>query len=134
MSTAITYSRYGAPDVLTVTSADIPQPGPGQVLVRFGGRRQPDRRQDPQRADGRRLPGPVPGPAWVGRGRGGGGGRPGAGPGIGDEVFGVASVGGYSQLALLDRPVAKPDGLSWEAAAPSSRSARRRSGCCGTWG
>jgi NADPH:quinone reductase-like Zn-dependent oxidoreductase len=34
MSTAITYSRYGAPDVLTVTSADIPQPGPGQVLIR----------------------------------------------------------------------------------------------------
>ena len=29
MSTAITYSRYGSPDVLTVTSADVPQPGPG---------------------------------------------------------------------------------------------------------
>src|SRR5271170_4790968 len=34
MSTAITYSQYGTPDVLTVTSADIPQPGPGQVLIR----------------------------------------------------------------------------------------------------
>ena len=33
------------------------------------------------------------------------------------KVFGVASAGGYSQLALLDRPVAKPDGLSWEGAA-----------------
>src|ERR1700722_4118698 len=34
MSTAITYSRYGAPDVLTVSSADISEPGPGQVLIR----------------------------------------------------------------------------------------------------
>jgi hypothetical protein len=30
MSTAITYSRYGAPDVLTVTSADIPSRGPAR--------------------------------------------------------------------------------------------------------
>lgn len=29
MSTAITYSRYGSPDVLTLTSVDVPQPGPG---------------------------------------------------------------------------------------------------------
>jgi NADPH:quinone reductase-like Zn-dependent oxidoreductase len=42
---------------------------------------------------------------------------PGAGPAIGDEVFGVASVGGYSEHARLDRPVAKPGGLSWEGAA-----------------
>ncbi len=35
----------------------------------------------------------------------------------GDEVFGVAAVGGYSQYALLDRPVAKPAGLSFETAA-----------------
>jgi NADPH:quinone reductase-like Zn-dependent oxidoreductase len=36
---------------------------------------------------------------------------------VGDEVFGVAAVGGYSEYALLDRPVAKPQGLPWEAAA-----------------
>ena len=36
---------------------------------------------------------------------------------VGDAVFGPASVGGYSQHALLDHPVAKPEGLSWEAAA-----------------
>ena len=29
----------------------------------------------------------------------------------------MASVGGYSEYALLDRPVAKPAGLSWAAAA-----------------
>jgi len=36
---------------------------------------------------------------------------------IGEEVFGVASSGGYSEYAILDRPVAKPTGLSWESAA-----------------
>jgi NADPH:quinone reductase-like Zn-dependent oxidoreductase len=36
---------------------------------------------------------------------------------VGDEVFGSASVGGYSEYALLNRPVAKPEGLSWEGAA-----------------
>jgi NADPH:quinone reductase-like Zn-dependent oxidoreductase len=41
----------------------------------------------------------------------------GAAAAVGDEVFGVASEGGYSEYALLDRPVPKPAGLSWEAAA-----------------
>jgi NADPH:quinone reductase-like Zn-dependent oxidoreductase len=41
----------------------------------------------------------------------------GANAAAGDEVFGAAAVGGYSEHALLDRPVAKPEGLSWEAAA-----------------
>jgi NADPH:quinone reductase-like Zn-dependent oxidoreductase len=42
---------------------------------------------------------------------------PGASAAAGDEVFGVAAVGGYSQYALLDRPVPKPAALSWETAA-----------------
>jgi NADPH:quinone reductase-like Zn-dependent oxidoreductase len=41
----------------------------------------------------------------------------GASAAAGDEVFGVASVGGYSEFALLDHPEAKPAGLSWEDAA-----------------
>lgn len=41
----------------------------------------------------------------------------GASAAVGDEVFGVASFGGYSEYALLDHPVAKPAGLSWESAA-----------------
>ncbi len=41
----------------------------------------------------------------------------GASAAAGDEVFGVASVGGYSQYALLDRPVPKPAALSFEVAA-----------------
>ncbi len=118
MSTAITYSRYGTPDVLTVTSADIPQPGPGQVLIRV--RAVAVNPIDLKIRSGAMVgifPIRFPGlPGWdvagvveaVG---------PGAGAAIGDEVFGVASVGGYSEYALLDHPVAKPDGLSLEAAA-----------------
>jgi NADPH:quinone reductase-like Zn-dependent oxidoreductase len=118
MSTAITYSRYGAPDVLTVTSADIPRPGAGQVLIRV--RAVAVNPIDVKIRSGRmdgifpvRFP-VLPGWDVAGVVEAAG---PGAGPVIGDEVFGVASVGGYSQHALLDHPVAKPDGLSWEGAA-----------------
>jgi NADPH:quinone reductase-like Zn-dependent oxidoreductase len=118
MSTAITYSRYGAPDVLTVTSADIPQPGPGQVLIRVRAVavNPIDLKIRSGRMDGIfpvRFP-VLPGWDVAGVVEAAGAG---AGPGKGDEVFGVASVGGYSEYALLDRPVAKPDGLSWEGAA-----------------
>ena len=34
MSTTITFSRYGEPDVLTVSAAEVPRPGPGQVRIR----------------------------------------------------------------------------------------------------
>jgi hypothetical protein len=34
MSTAITYSRYGGPDVLSLTESQAPRPGPGQVRIR----------------------------------------------------------------------------------------------------
>src|ERR1700684_3338575 len=34
MNTVITYSRYGGPEVLSVSDAAIPQPGPGQVRIR----------------------------------------------------------------------------------------------------
>jgi NADPH:quinone reductase-like Zn-dependent oxidoreductase len=118
MSTAITYARYGGPDVLTLTSVDIPQPGPGQVLI--GVRAVAVNPIDLKIRSGR-MDGVFPVrfpvlPGWdvagvveaVGQG---------AGRAVGDAVFGVASVGGYSQYALLDRPVAKPEGLSWEAAA-----------------
>ena len=118
MSTAITYSRYGAPDVLTVTSADIPQPGPGQVRIRV--RAVAVNPIDLKIRSGR-MDGIIPVqfpvlPGWDVAGVVEAAGQD-AGAAIGDEVFGAASVGGYSQHALLDRPVAKPDGLSWEAAA-----------------
>jgi NADPH:quinone reductase-like Zn-dependent oxidoreductase len=118
MSTAITYSRYGAPDVLTVTSAAIPQPGLGQVLIRVRAVavNPIDLKIRSGRMDGIfpvRFP-VLPGWDVAGLVEAAG---PGAGPAVGDAVFGVASAGGYSEHALLDHPVAKPDGLSWEAAA-----------------
>ncbi|HET6358892.1 NADP-dependent oxidoreductase [Streptomyces sp.] len=118
MSTAITFSEYGAPDVLTVSEVEPPQPGPGQVRIRV-------RATAVNSIDVRLRAGKMQGffpvefpvvPGWdvagvvdaVGEG---------ATASIGDEVFGVASVGGYSQYALLDQPVEKPEGLSFETAA-----------------
>jgi NADPH:quinone reductase-like Zn-dependent oxidoreductase len=118
MSTAITYSRYGAPDVLTVSATDIPQPGPGQVRIRV--RAVAVNPIDLKIRSGRmegifpvRFP-VLPGFDVAGVVEAAGAGAAAA---VGDEVFGVASVGGYSEHALLDRPLAKPEGLSWEAAA-----------------
>ena len=118
MSTAITYSRYGAPDVLTVSSADIPQPGPGQVRIRV--RAVAVNPIDLKIRSGR-MDGIIPVqfpvlPGWDVAGVVEAAGQ-GAGAAIGDEVFGAATAGGYSDRALLDHPVAKPAGLSWEGAA-----------------
>jgi NADPH:quinone reductase-like Zn-dependent oxidoreductase len=118
MSAAITYSRYGSPDVLALTSVDVPRPGPGQVRIRV-------RAVSVNLIDVKIRSGAMVGifpvrfpvlPGWdvagvvdaVGDG---------ASVAVGDEVFGVASVGGYSEYAVLDHPVAKPPSLSWESAA-----------------
>jgi NADPH:quinone reductase-like Zn-dependent oxidoreductase len=119
MSTAITYTRYGTPDVLTLTTtADVPQPGPRQVRIRVRAVavNPIDLKIRSGRMDGVfpvRFP-VLPGWDVAGVVEAAG---PDAGRAIGDEVFGVASVGGYSEYALLDHPVAKPAGVSWEAAA-----------------
>ncbi|WP_234358650.1 alcohol dehydrogenase catalytic domain-containing protein, partial [Streptomyces sp. NRRL B-24085] len=34
---AIVQSAFGGPEVLTYTETDVPEPGPGEVLVRVGG-------------------------------------------------------------------------------------------------
>ena len=118
MSTAITYSRYGGPDVLAVGTADVPQPGPGQVRIRV--RAVAVNPIDVKIRSGR-MDGIFPVrfpvlPGWDVAGVVEAAGE-GAGAAAGDEVFGVAAVGGYSEHAVLDRPVARPEGLSWEAAA-----------------
>jgi NADPH:quinone reductase-like Zn-dependent oxidoreductase len=118
MSTAITYSRYGSPDVLTLTAAEVPQPGPGQVRIRV--RAVSVNPIDVKIRSGK-MDGIFPArfpvlPGWDVAGVVDAVGDS-AGASVGDEVFGVASVGGYSEYALLDHPVAKPQGLSWESAA-----------------
>jgi NADPH:quinone reductase-like Zn-dependent oxidoreductase len=118
MSTAITFSHYGPPDVLTVTAADAPQPGPGQVRIRV-------RAVAVNLIDVKIRSGHMDGifpvsfpvtPGWDVAGVIDAAGEN-AGAVVGDEVFGVASAGGYSEYALLDQPVARPAGVSAETAA-----------------
>ena len=118
MPATITFSRYGGPDVLTLSSTDVPQPGPGQVRIRV--RAVAVNAIDAKLRSGR-LDGIFPVefpfvPGWdvAGVVDAVGDDAPAL---VGDEVFGVASVGGYSEYAVLDRPVAKPAGLSWESSA-----------------
>jgi NADPH:quinone reductase-like Zn-dependent oxidoreductase len=118
MSTVIAFSRYGEPDVLTESQAEVPAPGPGQVLVRV-------RAVSVNPVDVKIRSGMMDGimpvefpviPGWDVAGVVTASGD-GAAAAVGDEVLGVAATGGYRDYALLDRPVAKPAGLSWEAAA-----------------
>lgn len=118
MSTAITFSHYGEPGVLTLSPAEIPQPGPGQVRIRV-------RAVAVNLIDVKIRSGHMDGifpvtlpmiPGWDVAGVVDAAGEN-AGAAVGDEVFGVASVGGYSEYALLGRPVAVPDGLSSQTAA-----------------
>jgi len=118
MSGAIAFSRYGHPDVLAPSRLEVPSPGPGQVRIRV-------RAVSVNPIDAKIRSGMMDGifpvhfpvvPGWDVAGVVEEAGQ-GADAAAGDEVFGVASVGGYSEYALLDRPVAKPAGLSWAAAA-----------------
>jgi NADPH:quinone reductase-like Zn-dependent oxidoreductase len=118
MNTVISYSRYGGPEVLIPSEAPIPQPGPGQVRlwVKAVAVNPID-----AKIRGGLLDGVIPVafpvlPGWDVSGVVDAAGD-GASAAVGDEVFGVAAVGGYSQYALLDRPVAKPACLSFETAA-----------------
>jgi NADPH:quinone reductase-like Zn-dependent oxidoreductase len=118
MSTAITFSRYGEPDVLTASSAEVPQPGPGQVRVRV--RAVAVNLIDVKIRSGH-MDGIIPvsfpvTPGWDVAGVVDAAGES-ATATVGDEVFGVASAGGYSEYALLDQPVARPAGVSAETAA-----------------
>jgi NADPH:quinone reductase-like Zn-dependent oxidoreductase len=118
MNSVITYSRYGGPEVLSLSEAAIPQPGPGQVRIRVQAVAVNliDAKVRSGRLDGI-FPAQFPVlPGWDVAGVVDAAGD-GASATAGDEVFGVASVGGYSQYALLDRPVRKPAVLSFESAA-----------------
>jgi NADPH:quinone reductase-like Zn-dependent oxidoreductase len=118
MSSAITYSRYGGPGVLTPTEVDAPEPGPGQVRVKVRAvavnlidlKLRSGMMQGVMPVDFPVLPG------WDVAGVVEKAGE-GATADVGDEVFGVASSGGYSEYALVDDPVAKPKEVPFETAA-----------------
>jgi NADPH:quinone reductase-like Zn-dependent oxidoreductase len=118
MSGAVAFSRYGDPGVLTFTDVETPRPGPGQVRIRV--RAVSVNPIDVKIRSGMMadiMPVEFPHvPGWDVAGVVDAAG-PGAGAEVGDEVFGAASVGGYSEYALLDNPVRKPAGLPWAAAA-----------------
>ncbi|WP_030410568.1 NADP-dependent oxidoreductase [Streptomyces sp. NRRL S-1448] len=117
MSRAITFSEYGPPEVLQLSEVAAPEPGPGQVRIRV--RAASVNPLDIKVRSGL-MAGTVPArfPVLLGLDAAGVVDAVGAGAdaAVGD-VLGVAVGGSYGEYALLDRPVAKPEALSWEVAA-----------------
>ncbi|MFB7808701.1 NADP-dependent oxidoreductase [Streptomyces virginiae] len=118
MSTAMTFSEYGSSEVLRLTEVAPPEPGPGQVRIRV--RAASVNPLDIKIRSGlmakvspARFP-VIPGLDAAGVVDAVG---EGADAAVGDDVLGAAVGGSYSEYALLERPVAKPEAVSWETAA-----------------
>jgi len=119
IATAITYSRFGGPDVLTVSQVSVPEPGPGQLRVQvlaIGVNLIDAKIRSGQ------LPVPTEFPVIPGFDVAGIVDAVGAGRTdfeIGTAVFGTAVSGAYADYALMDGGWIwpKPAGLSWEVAA-----------------
>ncbi|MFD7921322.1 zinc-binding alcohol dehydrogenase family protein [Streptomyces sp. NPDC059740] len=123
MSEAVVARAYGGPEVLAVTDADVPQPGPGQVRIEvravgvnpvdhklYSGAFGADPAKLPMRL-GSEAAGVV---TAVGAGASGP-----AGPvEVGDEVIAYRAPGAYATELLVPASsvVPKPAGLSWEQA------------------
>ncbi|MFH8387407.1 NADP-dependent oxidoreductase [Kitasatospora sp. NPDC018058] len=118
MSTAITFSEYGAPEVLRLAEVAPPQPGPGQVRIKV--KAASVNPLDLKTRSGL-MAKAVPARFPVTPGLDAAGVVDAVGEGadvaVGDEVLGSTVGGSYSEYALLERPVAKPEVLSWEVAA-----------------
>ncbi|MFE9571752.1 NADP-dependent oxidoreductase [Streptomyces sp. NPDC006692] len=118
MSKAITFSEYGAPEVLRLSEVTPPTPGPGQVRIKVRAasvnpidmkiRSGLMARMAP--ADFPVIPGLDAAGVVDAVGEG-------ADATVGDEVLGATVGGSYAEYALLEGPVAKPEALSWEVAA-----------------
>ncbi|MFD8651441.1 NADP-dependent oxidoreductase [Streptomyces mirabilis] len=118
MSKAITFSEYGAPEVLHLSEVTTPEPGPGQVRIRV--RAASVNPLDMKIRSGL-MAGQFPARFPVVPGLDAAGVVDAVGEGadaaVEDEVLGATVGGSYSEYALLDEPVAKPEALSWEVAA-----------------
>ncbi len=115
---AITFDRYGGPEVLQYSEVDLPQPGSGQVRVRvIAASVNPFdiklRRGDFAQQFSVTFPS-IPGIDAAGIVDAVGAGAPFA---VGDEVLGAAEYGSYAQYAILGAPVKKPPSLRWDEAA-----------------
>jgi NADPH:quinone reductase-like Zn-dependent oxidoreductase len=119
MTMAITYDRYGGPDVLTISDVDTVDPGPEQVQleVRAAGVNLVDvklRRGDLAHVFTPQFP-VIPGIDVSGVVTAVGANV--VGVSVGDNVFGVADNGGYTRVALTSHVQLKPDSVTWELAA-----------------
>ncbi|MEU6066138.1 MULTISPECIES: quinone oxidoreductase family protein [Streptomyces] len=118
MSKAITFAEYGAPEVLQLSQVTAPEPGPGQVRIRV---RAASVNPFDLKFRAGLMAGAVPARFPVIPGLDAAGVVDAVGDGadaaVRDEVLGATVGGSYGEYALLDRPVAKPEALSWEAAA-----------------
>ncbi|MER5640116.1 NADP-dependent oxidoreductase [Kitasatospora sp. NPDC002227] len=119
MPIAITFSEYGAPEVLRPAELPLPEPGPGQVRIKV--RAASVNPFDLKLRSGLMAQAvPVRFPAVLGLDAAGVVDAVGAGAdaAVGDEVLGTTNGGGgYAQYALLGDLTAKPAELSWEHAA-----------------
>ncbi len=135
MSIAISYDRYGPPDVLGVVEVDVPTPASGQVLVRVHAATVNPldlklRRGDMAGGRPARFP-VVPGLDAAGIVEAVG--AENAGYEIGDEVFGSTATGGYAEYALMAAPARKPAGLDWGLAASLATVGRPPTARWATW-
>ncbi|GGF09378.1 NADP-dependent oxidoreductase [Williamsia phyllosphaerae] len=123
MSPTVVATAFGGPEVLSVIDADVPEPGPGEVVVDFraigvnpidhklySGAFGTDESQLPKRlgSEGAGVVSAV-GPDAVGP----------AGPiAVGDEVIAFRGVGTYASRAVQPASsiIPKPAGLDWEQA------------------
>ena len=101
--TAIGIASPGAPEMLRAETVPVPQPGPGQVLVRvaFAGVNGPDLAQ--RRGLYPPPPGasPIPGLEIAGEVVAVGG-EPGERPAVGDRVCALVTGGGYAEYCLAE--------------------------------
>lgn len=118
---AVQYTRFGGPEVLEVAEIDEPRPGPGQIRiqVRAAGVNPFDCKVRSGAFGGASFP-RTPGLEASGIVDAVGDGVQGAQ--IGAAVFGLGPATS-AEFALLEHFAAKPDALSWEAAAGVSTTA-----------
>jgi NADPH2:quinone reductase len=122
MATKVVATAFGGPDVLSVVEADVPEPGPGEVViaVKAAGINLFDYKviSGMLGADPDRLPLPVGLEVAVVTAVGPGADGP-AGPiAVGDEVVAHPVNGGYAEsvVALASVVVPKPPALEWTVA------------------